>query len=245
MDPSGKVALVAGGKGNLGTAIVAALRARGAKVATIDLDAAAATEDDDTLSVQADIADDASAGGAVAAVLAAYGRIDILINAAGFIHSEPLVNLLNTAQRRHSAGTWQRVLRANLDATFVLTAHVAEQMVAKRIKGVIVSFSSVASAGNPGQSAYAAAKAGVEALTGVWARELGPFGIRAVAIAPGFVDTASTRQSLNDEALQEWKRRTPLHRLAATGEITSSVMFAIENDFLTGQTLRIDGGLTI
>jgi len=246
MDPAGKVALVAGGNGNLGNAIVAALRARGAKVAVVDIGArAAAAADDATLTVQADIADDASAGAAVGSVVDAFGRIDILVNAAGLIHSEALVNLLDPTRRRHTVATWDNVLRANLSATFVLSSHVAEHMVAKRVKGVLVNFSSVASAGNPGQSAYAAAKAGVEALTNVWARELGPFGIRAVAIAPGFVDTASTQRSLNEEAIKEWKRRTPLHRLASTGEITSAVVFAIENDFLTGQTLRIDGGLTI
>jgi 3-oxoacyl-[acyl-carrier protein] reductase len=246
VDPAGKIALVAGGNGNLGTAIVATLRARGVNVAVVDIEPATApSADEKTLTVQADIADDASAGAAVAEVVAAFGRIDILVNAAGFIHSEALVNLFAPAHRRHAIETWERVLRANLSATFVLTSHVAEHMAAKRIKGVIVNFSSVASGGNPGQSAYAAAKAGIEALTCVWARELGSFGIRAVAIAPGFVDTPSTARSLNEAAIKEWKRRTPLHRLASAGEITSAVMFAIENDFLTGQTLRIDGGLTI
>jgi 3-oxoacyl-[acyl-carrier protein] reductase len=243
MDPAGKVAVVAGGSGNLGSAIVAALKARGARVAVVDI--GDARVDGAELSVQADLADDASAAAAVARIVAVCGGIDILVNAAGLIHSEPLVKLLDPERRAHRSDTWERVLRANLTATFVLSAHVAERMVAKRTKGVIVSFSSVAAGGNPGQSAYAAAKAGVEALTSVWARELGPMGIRAVAIAPGFVDTASTHAALNEEAIKEWKRRTPLHRLASTGEISAAVLFAIENDFLTGQTLHIDGGLTI
>jgi len=110
---------------------------------------------------------------------------------------------------------------------------------------VIVNFSSIAASGNPGQSAYAAAKAGIEAMTTVWARELGPLGIRAVAIAPGFVATPSTDAAMNPDALADLKRRTPLLRLARPAEITSAVLFAIENDFLTGTTIAVDGGLVL
>jgi 3-oxoacyl-[acyl-carrier protein] reductase len=246
MDPAGKVVVVSGGNGALGAAIVAALRGRGAQVASLDLAAGEAPGGDaGVLMLQADSADDRATATALGGVIDAFGRVDVLVNAAGLIHSEPLVNLLNPNGRRHAVDAWDRVIRANLTAPFVLTAHVAEHMVAKRIKGVIVSFSSVAASGNPGQSAYAAAKAGVEALTAVWARELGPFGIRAVAIAPGFVDTPSTHSALSEEAVKDWKRRTPLRRLAGVAEITSAVLFAIENDFVSGRTLHIDGGLTI
>ena len=118
-------------------------------------------------------------------------------------------------------------------------------MAANRIKGVIVNLSSVSAAGNPGQTAYSAAKAGVEAMTAVWARELGPLGIRVVAIAPGFVDTHSTHAALSEEALKEWKRRTPLGRLGTAQEIASTVLFVLENDFISGCTIRVDGGLVI
>ncbi len=144
------------------------------------------------------------------------------------------MNLLAPKQKRHLLENWDRVIRSNLTATFLLSSHVAEAMATSRTKGVIINFSSVSAAGNPGQSAYAAAKAGIEALTSVWAKELGPLGVRVVTIAPGFVDTPSTRTALPDDSLKEWARRTPLRRLAKADEIAGAVMFAIENDYLTG-----------
>jgi 3-oxoacyl-[acyl-carrier protein] reductase len=161
------------------------------------------------------------------------------------IHSEPLLNLMDTATKRHRIQTWEATIRSNLTATFVTTSVIAEHMALSRTKGVIVNFSSIAASGNPGQTAYAAAKAGVEAMTGVWARELGPLGIRAVAIAPGFVLTESTKAAMSDDALAELKRRTPILRLGKPAEIASAVLFAIENDFVTGTTIAVDGGLVL
>lgn len=195
--------------------------------------------------VTADTGDDASVGVAVAAVVSDFHRIDALINCAGKIHSEPLINLFGKEQRRHRLDTWNAVLYSNLTATFTVTAHVVEHMALARTKGVIVNFSSISATGNPGQTAYAAAKAGIEALTVVWSRELGPLGIRVVAIAPGFVDTPSTRAALSESALKDFVRRTPLGRLATPDEVAASVIFAIENDFLTGRTIAIDGGVVI
>jgi 3-oxoacyl-[acyl-carrier protein] reductase len=82
-------------------------------------------------------------------------------------------------------------------------------------------------------------------MTNVWARELGPLGIRAVAIAPGFVDTASTQASMPDAALADMKRRTPLMRLGRPEEIASAVLFALENDYVTGTTIAVNGGLAL
>lgn len=152
---------------------------------------------------------------------------------------------MDPQQRRHRISTWDATIRSNLTVTFVLGAHVAESMASTRTKGVIINFSSIAAAGNPGQSAYSAAKAGIEAMTTVWARELGPLGIRAVTIAPGFVATASTDAAMSESALSEIKRRTPLLRLAKAQEIASAVDFAIANDFLTGTTIAVNGGLVL
>jgi 3-oxoacyl-[acyl-carrier protein] reductase len=148
-------------------------------------------------------------------------------------------------RRRHRIETWESTIRSNLTATFVLTSHVAEHMAANRTKGVIVNISSISASGNPGQTAYSAAKAGVEAMTSVWARELGPLGIRSVAIAPGFVATPSTDAAMSADALAELRRRTPLLRLGKPEEIAAAVAFAIDNDFLTGTTIAVDGGLVL
>ena len=247
MDPAGKGVVVAGGAGNLGRAIVAAMSASGAKVGVIDADphGAARIGDPAVTYVRADAAAESDVAEAVGQLVERLGSVSVLVNCTGLIHSEPLINLLGAGERRHRLSTWEAVVRSNLTATFLISAHVAEHMATARTKGVIVNFSSFAAGGNPGQSAYAASKAGIEALTRVWSRELGPHGIRVVAIAPGFVDTPSTRAAMTDEVLTDWRRRTPLRRLAKTDEIVSTVAFAIANDFLTGRTLQIDGGLGV
>lgn len=246
MNLAGKGAIVVGGAGSIGQIIVAMLREKNVRVAVLDkVTSDPSPADDGTFLIRADAADEAEVGAAVAKASQWLGRIDVLVNCAGLIHSEPLVSLAAPSRRRHSIAAWKAVIRSNLTATFLASLHVAEHMAANRTKGVIVNFSSVSATGNPGQTAYSAAKAGVEAMTCVWAQELGPLGIRVAAIAPGFVDTASTHASLSESVMKEWKRRTPLGRLATTQEIANSVLFVIENDFVSGCTIRVDGGLVI
>ena len=245
MELAGRGAIVAGGAGSLGRAIVAALRGKGVRVVVFDLTADPAPFDDDEVTyIPTDALDETVVAASVSAAVTAIGKISILVNATGAIHSEPLVNVL-AAERRHKLASWDRIIGANLTATFLVTSHVAEHMAVTRTKGVIVNFSSVAAAGNAGQSAYAAAKAGIEALTAVWAKELGPIGIRTVAIAPGFIDTPSTLVAMPEAHVKEWARDTPLRRLGTAADIAGAVVFAIENDYLSGRTLAIDGGLTI
>jgi 3-oxoacyl-[acyl-carrier protein] reductase len=219
---------------------------RGARVAILDVrDPAAAAIEGDYVAIRADLANDAEVAAALGEVVERFGKISVLVNCVGLIHSEPLLDLMKTGRRAHRMATWDATIRSNLTATFVLGAHVAEHMAATRTKGVIVNFSSIAARGNPGQTAYAAAKAGIEAMTVVWARELGPLGIRAVAIAPGFVSVESTQEAMAPESLAEIKRRTPLMRLAKPQEIVAAVAFAIENDFISGTTIAVDGALAL
>jgi 3-oxoacyl-[acyl-carrier protein] reductase len=247
MTVAGKAVLVAGGAGHLGRGVVAALEDAGARIAVIDRSpAGAAPFADGSVSYHpADVADEHEAARAVDEATAWLGGLDALVNCAGLIHSEPLVNLLRPERRRHRIETWENVLRANLTAAFVIGAVVAERMATARTKGVIVNISSVAAAGNAGQSAYSAAKAGLEALTAAWGKELGLFGIRAVAIAPGFIDTPSTHETLGEGLVKEWTRKTPLRRLGSLEAVTSAVLFAIANEFVTGRTIHVDGGLTV
>jgi len=93
--------------------------------------------------------------------------------------------------------------------------------------------------------AYSAAKAGVNAMTKAWAKELGIVGIRFVAIAPGFIDAPSTRSALSEPVMSEWIKRTPLRRLGSVEDVVSAVVFAIVNEHLTGKVIEIDGGLSL
>jgi 3-oxoacyl-[acyl-carrier protein] reductase len=247
MEIAGKAVVVAGGAGHLGRAVVDALRDRGARVAVIDRDPEGAGRfaGSEISYHAADAALEDETAAALDAAAARLGGLDALVNCAGLIHSEPVVNLLRPERRRHGLDSWNMVLRANLTTAFVLGSLAAERMAMARTKGVIVNLSSVAAAGNAGQSAYSAAKAGLEALTVAWGKELGLLGIRVVAIAPGFVDTASTHASLGAGLVKDWVRKTPLRRLGSVASVTGAVLFAIENDFVTGCTIPVDGGVAV
>jgi 3-oxoacyl-[acyl-carrier protein] reductase len=126
-----------------------------------------------------------------------------------------------------------------------MTSHVVDKMIASRTKGVVVNISSISSKGNPGQSAYSAAKAGINALTATWSKEFGAFGIRVVAVSPGFINTESTHIALNESMILELSKEIPLGRLGNTSDIAKSVIYAFECDYLNGKILEIDGGLVM
>jgi 3-oxoacyl-[acyl-carrier protein] reductase len=169
----------------------------------------------------------------------------VLINNAGVLHSEPLIRLADSGLQKHELGTWDLVLRTNLNSVFYMTTCVVEKMVRTRKKGVVVNIGSISAAGNPGASAYSAAKAGVHALTHAWARELGPMGIRVIAVAPGFMDTDSASAAMSETAMRETIKRVPLRRLGKPEEVAKAVVSVIENDFFNGKVLELDGGLII
>jgi 3-oxoacyl-[acyl-carrier protein] reductase len=173
------------------------------------------------------------------------GGINVLINNAGIMKNAPLVNLLQRPDNRHSVDLWQKVIDVNQNAVFYTTRSYASKVIKKRNKGVIINISSIAANGNIGQTAYAASKAAVEAMTKVWAKELGAFGIRSVAVAPGFIDTSGTHDALEEKMLNKWIEKTPLRRTGRIEEVVSAVQFAIENDFVNGEIININGGLTI
>jgi 3-oxoacyl-[acyl-carrier protein] reductase len=243
-----RTALVTGGAGCLGRAICLSLRASGCHVIAVDRDEAALATlgaDIQASAIACDLRDPNATQQAVSRAWEQHGPISILINAAGLIHNAPLISVTNATARRHSLEDWNAVIEANLTSVFLATLNVVDHMVSTRTRGVIVSLSSIASLGNAGQGAYAAAKAGVNALTSSWAKELGPLGIRFVAIAPGFIDTSSTHDALTEPLLKDWVRRTPLRRLGSVESVTSAVLFAVTNQDVTGTVIEVDGGLTL
>lgn len=170
-------------------------------------------------------------------------KISVLVNNAGKIHSEPLVNMLSRDDKRHSIDNWDKMLSVNLSSVFYTSVNVVEQMMSKRIKGLIINISSISANGNPGQSVYSAAKAGVNALTSTWGQELSMFGIRTAGIAPGFFDTGSTHDALSKGILDKIRKEIPLRRFGNPEELLSSVKYIVENDFFNAKVLEIDGGL--
>jgi 3-oxoacyl-[acyl-carrier protein] reductase len=172
-------------------------------------------------------------------------KTNILINNAGIMKNAPLVNILQRPDSKHNVDLWHRVIDVNQNAVFYTTRSFAYNLIKKRNKGIIINISSIAAIGNIGQTAYSASKAAVEAMTVVWAKELGAFGIRSVAIAPGFIDTAGTHDALEEKMLNRWIEKTPLKRTGKVDEIVSAVRFVIENDFINGEVIHVNGGLTI
>ena len=237
-----KTALVTGGASGLGQGVVSCLIERGYKVAIFDLNA---HQDDSVMSVKLDVTDESQVVTGVEQVMSQLGHIDVLVNAAGVIHSQPLLNLMSREQIRHDYGSFQRVLDIDLHSVFLVTSVVAEQMLLKRTKGRIVNISSISANGQAGQTAYAAAKAGVEAMTKVWAKELGGLGITVNAVAPGFIDTPSTHQALKPEHITTITRETPAKRLGQIDNVVQAVCYAIDNDFVNGSILSVDGGLVV
>jgi 3-oxoacyl-[acyl-carrier protein] reductase len=240
--------LITGAAKGIGNYIALSLLHDAAKIFVIDKDEELLSKlpaHDALKSFVCDITDPAEVEKIVREIFEHHGGINVCINNAGIIHSEPLVNLLSRDDKKHSIANWQKVVNVNLNAVFYISSNVAEQMILKKEKGVIINISSISAQGNVGQSAYAATKAAVEALAKTWSKELGMFKIRAVSIAPGFFDTPSTRESVNEHMLQKWQKAVPLGKLGELDQLLSAVVFAIENEYFNGKTLSVDGGLTL
>ena len=242
--------LLTGGGSGIGRFLLERLLSDAAEVAVLELDPAKCEElgamyEGRVKTFVCDVADAVAVDIALKACTEAGFEPNVLINNAGLIHSEPLVNFLSKGDKTHSRDSWRRVLATNLDSVFFVTSRVIERMFSKRIKGVVISISSISANGNPGQSAYSAAKAGVNALTCAWAKELGAMGMRFVAIAPGFMDTPSTHAALSEAVLARLKQQIPLRRLGELESVYQAVRYSIENDYVSGTVLDVDGGLTL
>ena len=242
-----KILITGAGKG-IGNFIATGLLNEAAKVFIVDNDEAALSAIPQHKNLQCfhcELTNADAVEKLITEIFELHGGVNVCINNAGVIHSEPLINFLSKADKKHSIQNWNKVMDVNLNAVFYVTANVAERMVANRARGIIINISSIAAQGNIGQSAYAASKAAVEALTKTWSKELGMFKIRCACIAPGFFNTVSTRDSLSEAMLSKWEKAVPLARLGQIEELLSSVKFIIENDYFNGKVLALDGGLTL
>jgi len=242
----GAVALVTGGVSGLGLAIASHLSALDATVVVADRDAEAMSSLSEGMGrFLLDVTRPDEAKKVVTNIVEQYGNIGILVNNAGVIFSEPFVNIMSPASMMHDYQRFRDSVTVNMDSVFIMTSAVVEKMVLSRTKGVIVNISSISACGNEGQTAYSAAKAGVNAMTVTWSKELGRLGIRCNAVAPGFIGTESTHQALKEPVLKHIKENTPLRCLGKAADVAKAVSAVIENDFINGVVLGVDGGLTI
>jgi 3-oxoacyl-[acyl-carrier protein] reductase len=253
MDIDGKTIAITGGGRGLGRAMALEFAAHGAQLALIDLN-----KDD-----LAETARDCAAAGGVArsytcnvtqedavvatmdAIVRDFGRLDVLVNNAGIVKDGLLVKVKDgVVVGKMGLEQWNSVIAVDLTGVFLCGREAAERMIRAGRGGVIINISSISKDGNAGQTNYAAAKAGVAAMTTVWAKELAKYGIRAGAIAPGFCAT-DILSSMTPETLSRVTAPVPLHRLGEPEEIARTARFIVENDFFTGRTISVDGGLRI
>jgi len=249
MEIKGKKVIVTGGAQGIGERIVSRLLSEGAIVCAIDISRQALSElagkYPQVVTIECDISNAAAVEEAVKIFCTKAGDIDILINNAAVVHNEVMISLTKGGLSKHGTEMWDRVIATNLSGVFYASSSVMLSMIRGRIKGLIINVSSIASAGNIGQSAYSAAKAGVNALTVAWAKELGAMGIRVAAVAPGFAKTETTMKSMGEPVINEWVKKTPGRRMAEPDEIVDGIEFIIRNDFFNGRILELDGGLRI
>jgi 3-oxoacyl-[acyl-carrier protein] reductase len=232
----GKTALVTGGSRGIGAAIARELAGAGAAV-TLSYrsgkdEAEAVARDTGARAVQADVGhpDEAKT------LVDDAGELDILVNNAGVTRDGLIA--------RMSDEDWAEVLQTNLGGVFH-TCRAAARGMMKRRSGAIVNISSVVGLhGNPGQTNYAASKAGIIGFTKSLARELGTRGVRANVVAPGYVETRLT-EVISDEMRKLMLANTPLGRLGKPEDVAGAVRFLCSDEaaFITGEVLLVDGGL--
>lgn len=243
---AGRVAMITGANRGLGREIALRLAADGAVAAVCARDIAAAESVVAEISatggrgfaVQLDVTNTSSCEAAVDHVLKECNRIDMLINNAGITKDSLLL--------RMSEDAWDAVIDTNLKGVYRCSRAVLRPMLKAR-NGCIVSISSVVGiSGNPGQTNYSAAKAGIIGFTKSLAQEVAGRGIRVNAVAPGYVDTDMT-QKLSAEQQTALLSRIPLGKTGKPADIAAAVAFLVSDDaaYITGQTLVVDGGLTM
>ena len=238
----GKTALITGAARGIGKAIALKFAQEGANIAFTDLEVNLETEQElAALGVKAksyasNAADFAQTEQVVAQVKEEFGTIDILVNNAGITK--------NGLMLRMSEQQWDAVIAVNLKSAFNFV-HACVPIMMRQRGGSIINMASVVGVhGNAGQSNYAASKAGLIALAKSIAQEMGPKGIRANAIAPGFIETAMTA-ALPDDVREEWKKKIPLRRGGQVEDIANTALYLASDlsSYVTGQVIQVDGGM--
>lgn len=235
-------AIVTGAASGIGRCFAVELLAAGAMVIAVDVDARGLESLGTAARLQTarvDVSNEAQ----VKAFIGDIPTPNVLVNNAGILRDGLLVSRdPDGFVRKLPTAQWKSVLDVNLTGPYLMAREAAALMVEHDIRpALIVNISSITSGGNPGQSNYAAAKAGLDADTRTWALELAPYGIRVAGIAPGLIDTPMAARLSNEERAQILEA-IPLKRMGKPEEIWLALKFIIECDFLTGRVISVDGG---
>jgi len=247
-----KVVLVTGGAAGIGKATALKFAEEGAKVVICDVNETTGQETVKELGMDAayykvNVANREEVQKWVDDVVAKYGRVDVMVSNAGILRDGQLVKVKEgQLVSQMSEADFDLVISVNLKGVFNCAQAVAPQMI-KQGGGVILNATSIVGLdGNFGQTNYVATKSGVIGMTKVWARELGKFGIRVNAVAPGFTAT-EILNSMPEKIIEGMKARTPLGRMGEPRDIANAYLFLASDEasFITGETLRVDGGIVV
>ena len=251
MKLAGKTIAITGAGRGLGAAMALRLARHGTHLALLDLDkkALGATRDRclaagaaQTNVYQLNVADEAATEAAFAAIADDYGALHGLVNNAGITRDALTLKFKDDALvSKMSLEQWQQVLDVNLTGVFLCGREAARRMIELGCQGCIVNVSSISRGGNMGQINYSASKAGVQAMAVVWSKEFARYGLRAAAVAPGFIATEMV-MSMKADVRDRLTAQVPIGRIGEPDEIAHAVEFVFENDYVNGRCLEIDGG---
>lgn len=245
----GRVAVITGAARGIGFGTATRFSEEGAAVAIIDLDESAAAEaaarlPGKAVGIGADVSNAESVDAAVARVVAELGGLHILVNNAGITRDNLLFKMTET--------DWDLVMGVHLKGAFLMTKAAQKHFVEQRY-GKILNLSSISALGNRGQANYSAAKMGIQGFTRTLGIELGPFGINANAIAPGFIatemtDATAARLKMDVEEFRKLNAdANPVKRVGFPEDIAAAAAFLCSDEasYITGQTLYVDGGSSL
>lgn len=248
MNLKDKMVVITGGARGLGFAMAQALESKGAIPVIIDLDQGqidyALGQLGNAVGYCANICDQDQVSAVFQKIDDDLGALHAIINNAGITNDGLMLKKKGDVLQKMPLSEFQSVIDVNQVGTFLCAQEAAAIMIKNQFNGVIINISSISRAGNFGQSNYSASKAAVVAMTTTWSKELAGFGIRAAAIAPGFIATEMTKK-VPESVLTDITKKIPAGRLGKPEEIANGALFILENEYFNGRVLEIDGGLRL
>ncbi len=253
MEIKNSVIVITGAAQGLGRSMAMSLAEKGAKLALVDLNAEKLKQcqqmctqagSPNVVTYTCNVANETEVESLFAQIPKDLGGLNGLVNNAGILRDGLLIKKTENGLEKLSLDHWQTVMDVNLTGVFLCGREFALQAIEHKQNACIINISSISRAGNMGQSNYSAAKAGVASLSVVWAKELARYNIRANAIAPGFIETDMVAE-MKPEMLAKITAGVPLRRMGQTDEIAHTVLYLLENEYVTGRTIEVDGGLRL